>query len=74
MTPEQLAIARALEGRLRPVMAALTAASAGGTDSHGQPLRGLPIRLEAVAEQLAELARWAEQGVCQRQAGTRDHR
>lgn len=60
MTPTEQDIARELETRLRPHVAALTAASHGGMDTNGKPLPGLRERLEVVPDNLTRIAEWAE--------------
>lgn len=60
MDQHHIEYARNLEGKLRPITAAVTAAGGGGCDSHKHPLPGLPDRLLAVPDDLAAIAAWAQ--------------
>jgi hypothetical protein len=62
MTPKQIQYARELSHRLMAVTALATAAGAGrGVDTNGNPIKGIEERLAKASQQIAAIAKWAEE-------------
>lgn len=61
MTNAQQTYARHLEGRLRPIQAALVAAANGGRNTRAEELPGLDARLAGIPDQLDAIRTWIEE-------------